>query len=140
MFTRIITSALLAASVGLGGVTATSAAPVPAQPTVENGSAVLKIDHRRHHGFHRRDGHVYYNGERGYRERRSGYRYYNGYWFPAFAFSLFLAPQVVQPGTIHLTRAHYRWCDNRYRSYRQWDNSFQPYHGPRKQCVSPYMY
>lgn len=34
--------------------------------------------------------------------------------------------------------AHVRWCYNRYRSYRAWDNTFQPYHGPRQQCWSPY--
>ena len=34
---------------------------------------------------------------------------------------------------------HLAWCYNRYRSYRLMDNSFQPYHGPRKQCISPYM-
>ncbi|MDF1778959.1 MAG: BA14K family protein [Rhizobiaceae bacterium] len=36
------------------------------------------------------------------------------------------------------TRAHYAWCDARYRSYRAYDNTFQPYHGRRKQCRSPY--
>lgn len=35
--------------------------------------------------------------------------------------------------------SHLRWCQNRYRSYRAWDNSFQPYHGPRRQCRSPYI-
>lgn len=34
--------------------------------------------------------------------------------------------------------AHLRWCYNRYRSYRAWDNTFQPYYGPRRRCVSPY--
>ena len=33
---------------------------------------------------------------------------------------------------------HVDWCYDRYRSYRHWDNTFQPYHGPRRQCVSPY--
>ncbi|WP_027488414.1 BA14K family protein [Allorhizobium undicola] len=34
--------------------------------------------------------------------------------------------------------AHVEWCYNRYRSYRAYDNSFQPNYGPRQQCVSPY--
>lgn len=34
--------------------------------------------------------------------------------------------------------AHQRWCYARYRSYRAWDNSYQPYGGPRRQCSSPY--
>ncbi|MBB4185042.1 hypothetical protein GGE07_001671 [Sinorhizobium terangae] len=34
--------------------------------------------------------------------------------------------------------AHTRWCYARYRSYRAWDNTYQPYGGPRRQCYSPY--
>lgn len=34
--------------------------------------------------------------------------------------------------------AHVRWCYDRYRSYRASDNTYQPYHGPRRPCVSPY--
>ena len=45
-------------------------------------------------------------------------------------------PRVVIRG--NLSGRHYRWCDAKYRSYRARDNSFQPYHGGRKQCVSPY--
>ncbi len=38
----------------------------------------------------------------------------------------------------YYSSAHVRWCYNRYRSYRTWDNTFQPYNGPRRQCWSPY--
>ena len=34
--------------------------------------------------------------------------------------------------------AHVGWCYRRYRSYREYDNTFQPYHGRRRECVSPY--
>lgn len=34
--------------------------------------------------------------------------------------------------------AHVQWCYNRYRSYRAYDNTYQPYNGPRRQCISPY--
>ncbi|HEV7306926.1 BA14K family protein [Ensifer sp.] len=34
--------------------------------------------------------------------------------------------------------SHTRWCYARYRSYRAYDNSYQPYGGPRRQCYSPY--
>lgn len=34
--------------------------------------------------------------------------------------------------------AHTRWCYARYRSYRAWDNTYQPYGGPRRPCYSPY--
>lgn len=33
---------------------------------------------------------------------------------------------------------HLAWCYGRYRSYRLTDNTFQPYHGPRRECLSPY--
>jgi hypothetical protein len=34
--------------------------------------------------------------------------------------------------------AHVRWCYDRYRSYRAYDNTFQPLRGPRQRCYSPY--
>lgn len=34
--------------------------------------------------------------------------------------------------------SHVAWCYDRYRSYRASDNTFQPYHAPRRQCRSPY--
>lgn len=34
---------------------------------------------------------------------------------------------------------HDEWCSQKYRSYRVGDNSYQPYSGPRRQCMSPYM-
>jgi hypothetical protein len=33
---------------------------------------------------------------------------------------------------------HHGWCAQRYRSYRAWDNTFQPYNGPRRYCISPF--
>lgn len=30
------------------------------------------------------------------------------------------------------------WCAARYQSYRAKDNSYQPYNGPRRQCLSPH--
>ncbi|TPJ54518.1 BA14K family protein [Mesorhizobium sp. B2-6-1] len=33
---------------------------------------------------------------------------------------------------------HVNWCSQRYRSYRVSDNSWQPYNGPRRQCISPF--
>ena len=51
-------------------------------------------------------------------------------------------PRYYQPRRIYrtqrLSNAHIQWCYDRYRSYRAWDNTFQPYNGPRQQCWSPY--
>jgi len=90
----------------------------------------------------------YYRGYRGYPTYRSGYRYYNGYWFPLAAFGAgaliggaiasqprYYAPAPAPAG---INPRHYEWCANRYRSYRAYDNTFQPNYGPRQQCLSPY--
>ena len=81
----------------------------------------------------------WYRGHRGYRDYRPGYRYYNGAWFPlaAFAGALIIGnavnnDRVVSRGSSY----HTRWCYNRYRSYRAYDNTYQPNNGPRRQCVS----
>lgn len=36
--------------------------------------------------------------------------------------------------------AHVNWCLSRYRSYDVYSDTFQPYHGPRRACRSPYAY
>lgn len=33
---------------------------------------------------------------------------------------------------------HEQWCYSQYRSYRAWDNTYQPYNGQRRECISPY--
>jgi hypothetical protein len=88
----------------------------------------------------------YYRGHRGYRHQRPGYRYHNGFWFPAAAFitgAIVGGAIAQQPQTRYVPRAsggnaHIQWCYDRYRSYRDYDNTFQPYNGPRRQCRSPY--
>lgn len=96
---------------------------------------------RREARFEQRNGRYYYNGHRGYRDKRPGYRYHNGWWFPAGAF---IAGAIIGNAINGSTSArpsssaHVDWCYNRYRSYRASDNTFQPYNGPRQQCYSPY--
>jgi len=58
--------------------------------------------------------------------------YYGGY-DPYYAAPIY-RPRVYR----RVGSAHVEWCYDRYRSYRAWDNTFQPYHGPRQQCYSPY--
>lgn len=85
----------------------------------------------------------YWNGYHGYNYYRPGYRYYNGWWYPLAAFGVGAAvgSAIAQPSYSYggsYSSAHYEWCQNRYRSYRASDNTFQPNNGPRRQCVSPY--
>jgi hypothetical protein len=60
------------------------------------------------------------------------YRYYE----PRYYAPRYYAPRRVYRGG--LSSAHAQWCYDRYRSYRAYDNTFQPYNGPRQQCWSPY--
>lgn len=87
--------------------------------------------------FERRGNRAYYNGHRGYDQPRRGYRQHNGVWFPAAAF---IVGAIIGGALENQPRAggnaHVQYCYNRYQSYRASDNSFQPYVGGRRQCVS----
>ncbi len=99
---------------------------------------------RRDGRFERRGSNYYYNGHRGYRDQRPGFRFYNGFWFPNSAFSFGFSfgnerdRDRDRGRTVRLPAQHVAWCEDRYRSYRVSDNSFQPYNGPRQLCRSPY--
>lgn len=95
-------------------------------------------------GYYRRG---WYGGYRGYPGYRHGYRYYDGYWYPLAAFgagaliggAIASQPRYVAPAPVAgLNPRHYEWCEARYRSYRAYDNTFQPNNGPRRECLSPY--
>lgn len=90
--------------------------------------------------FERRGDVVYWRGHRGFRAPRPGYREYNGWWFPSAAFALgaIIGGAIAQPPAAAPRNAHVEWCYARYRSYRASDNTFQPYNGPRRPCISPY--
>lgn len=128
-------------------------APTPMAKPAVSADNVIDVQYRRewrhgrewrHHDRDFRDRremrrYGWYNGHRGYRERRSGYRYHNGYWFPLAAF----ATGAIIGGAASQARpsygsSHQQWCANRWRSYRAYDNTYQPNNGPRRQCVSPY--
>lgn len=103
--------------------------------TTENVNLVeVNHHHRRHFRNHHRRPHHHHR--RHYRPApRSGvviefntrpvYR-------PAPVYRVAPAPRYAVP------QNHVNWCHSRYRSYRVSDNTFQPYNGPRKACVSPY--
>jgi BA14K-like protein len=93
---------------------------------------------RRHYGRHYR---------RNYYRDYYGPRYGSGIYFDFYAPYRYYAPsyqyyepEYYQPRRVYRSggSAHVQWCYNRYRSYRAWDNTYQPYNGPRRQCWSPY--
>lgn len=117
---------------------AAEAAAVRPQITVETKSDVTDVRNRHGDAYNWYRGRPYYHGHRGYRDRRPGYRRYNGYWYPGAAF----ATGIIIGGAIaSQPRASYRgmtehqeYCMQRYRSYRAYDNTYQPNYGPRRQC------
>ncbi|PDT16292.1 BA14K family protein [Rhizobium sp. J15] len=149
-----IATAVLAAAVIVTGFAPSQAMQMPTAPQVEKSSAVESVQYRRYYrGDYYRPGYRpgayyrpgYYGGYRGYSYYRPGYRRYNGYWYPLAAFgagaviggAIAAQPRYVVPAP-RMGSAHVAWCANRYRSYRAYDNTFQPYNGPRQQCYSPY--
>ena len=117
-------------------------------------------DYRRDRRYDRRDyrvdrryarqGYRTWRGYRGYPHYRNGYREYNGWWYPLAAFTTgAVIGNAINDG--YYNNGYYdngsygvgksydtQWCYNRYRSYRAYDNTYQPYNGPRRQCYSPY--
>lgn len=105
-------------------------------------SDVQQIRDRRiiRRGWNRHNGHYY--GNRYYRGRYYHHHHNNN----AGAIIGGLAAGAIIGGVLSSAQrpryyggnSHTSWCYNRYRSYRASDNTFQPYGGPRQQCVSPY--
>ena len=60
--------------------------------------------------------------------------------YPVPIYRSYNRPSVHRPALRYrsVSSAHVGWCHARYRSYRGHDNTFQPYHGSRRQCWSPY--
>lgn len=134
-------AACLSLGIGVPAVTASGNAAEPtaliAPATTPGAQAPLKnvqyYDYRgdrrhwRHHPPRYRDG---------YRYNRPHYRPYYPDWGPP----VYRHPPRYRPAPMYRGgNAHVRWCYNRYRSYRAYDNTFQPNFGPRRQCYSPYI-
>lgn len=158
--TSTLCALTLSAAISMVSVMSSAAIPMVTAPMAtpsEGISDVQKVQHRKnwrrkHHrrGSYNRHHHRrgYWNGHRGHKHRRRGYRRHSdGLWYPLAAFGLgaviggAIANQP-QPAPVYrgraLSNAHVQWCYGKYRSYRAYDNTFQPYNGPRRQCYSPY--
>ena len=137
-------------------------APVVAMPLVKadivQTSDVLQVQNRRHHDSRNRNRHHsrnrhhnrhgWHNGHRGSRYHRRGYRRHSdGWWYPmaAFGAGAIIGGAIAnnnnnnRPRDAGINPRHVQWCYARFRSYRSWDNTFQPNQGPRRQCLSPYF-
>lgn len=139
---KVFISILAAGAVAITGIAPASATMNLVKPAIPETATSAPIQVRDHfnNGVVIRKGHRYWNGHRGHRNFRHGYRrHYDGFWYPGAAFGLgiIIAPQprrIVRS----LSISHVDWCYARYRSYRDYDNSWKPNYGPRRVCVSPY--
>lgn len=149
-----LSAAALFAALAFGLAAPATAAPATmARDIAQPAAAANPVEQAQHRWrdrddrrWHRGDRH--WRGDRGHRwdrrwDRRWGHhRHYRP---DAGIYFHFGTPPVyrryVEPRRIYryrLSQAHYDWCYARYRSYRAADNTFQPYNGPRRQCLSPY--
>lgn len=124
--------AAIAGSALIGAAQAQSAGSL-ALPIASSNTEVSvlaeKVNHRRRYDrrhYRHRGGGIYFDFGNGSFSLTVPQKRYHRHYRPRHGY-----PRV------HGSR-HVQWCYARYRSYRHWDNTFQPYHGPRKQCVSPY--
>lgn len=156
LFAKPLRSGLIAVGLIVGLATPLVAGPmpqsIPVAPAADTGLIQVRDSwaggndrnrsniwrhHRGWRGDHWRGGRHHWRGGRDYWRYRHHRRHYRG---SGLYFGLGVVPGVYY-GTRHHYRsgsAHVRWCYDRYRSYRAWDNTYQPYHGPRRQCRSPY--
>ncbi len=123
--------------------TSFAAAPAFAVPMPKAGvSQTSDVEQVQYH----RERRGWYGGHRGYRYERRGYRRHSdGWWYPlaAFGAGAIIGGAIANDGYARPREAginprHVDWCYARYRSYREYDNTFQPNYGPRRECLSPY--
>jgi len=147
---RKLTGLTMLAAVAIGlGLSSATAAPTIALPAFASAVSIpvaeadggqIELANHRGDGWYPR----HYRGDRWYPRHYRGDRWPpRGYRFqgPSGFYLEFNVPSAryVQPRrVVRSGNSHVSWCYARYRSYRAWDNSFQPYHGPRRECVSPY--
>ncbi|MEZ2330782.1 BA14K family protein [Mesorhizobium sp. RCC_202] len=145
MATTLSVSFAAAAAVPAGAAQVFVPQASPATSNIQNVRDLS--DWRRGHwrggrNFSRDDGGAYWNGHHGYRNWRHGYRRHGDYWFPlaAFGAGALITGAIInsENNRVYRGNSHVQWCYDRYRSYRASDNTFQPYNGPRQQCMSPY--
>ena len=143
-YLKTIFAAGLSAIVVAGAIVPAQAMPLPVAPqsvpTASND--VVNVQYYRDR-YERRG---WYNGHRGYRYERRGYRRHSdGWWYPlaAFGAGAIIGGAIANDGYARpryegINPRHIEWCYARYRSYRDYDNTFQPNYGGRRQCYSPY--
>lgn len=138
----LIAAAVLAAEVVVA-TTPVGAAPLRFNPSHEQASDVTPVNHRGGRRWRGRDhtgaiigglaaGAIIGGLLAAPRYRDPYYDYYDDYYFER----RYYRPRVRYERSG--LDAHQRWCLNRWRSYDIYSDTYQPYNGPRRYCVSPY--
>ncbi|APY14946.1 BA14K family protein [Brucella sp. 10RB9214] len=120
-------AACLSIGMGLSAMGANAAQPLmplASAAASQDAGAVQRVQYYDYRGDRRYWRHHRY-WQHHHPRYRPYYRYYR-HWGPP--------PRAYRGGNPHV-----RWCYNRYRSYRAYDNTYQPNYGPRRQCYSPYL-
>jgi BA14K-like protein len=140
--TKILSAASLAIAMSFTSLTTAFALPLPLPKVPLAVSQLEEVQYRGDNRDLRRYRSGYYNGQRGYRDRRPGYRRYSdGFWYPlaAFGTAAIIGGAIAnQPRADYGGSRHVQWCANRYQSYRASDNTYVPRAGVRASCNSPY--
>lgn len=150
-----ICAAAVAATMGVAPVAVAGPLSAP-QLKAPEAAPVTRVDHRRWRyysgggtdpggqfggGYYKHKGYYKYRNHPRWK-RRSHHRHRGGDWIVPFIGGAIIGgilSEATRPTVRHYRGdPHVAWCYRRYRSYRERDNSFQPYHGPRKPCISPY--
>jgi hypothetical protein len=145
---------LVSAITAFSGIAPAQAFPTVNAPKVQTSQPIEQVQYR---GDMWRNGGHRYHHRRYYRDRYHR-RHYGRYYrhrhhrgsdaaaiIGGLAAGAIIGGALAQPRYAPPPRryvggggGHVDWCYSRYRSYRAYDNTFQPYNGPRRQCYSPY--
>jgi len=126
-FKNTVASLIGVAVLATAPLSANAMAVKPASITSGQTTDVVNIQSRRF----RRGGRSFRGGRgfrRGFGFRNRGFRRNRG--------GIFFGHTIYSRG---FSTAHYNWCHKRYRSYHARTNTFQPFKGRRKQCLSPFI-
>jgi hypothetical protein len=130
-----LTVGIMALVTGFSSVVPAYAFP-SAKPVDVQLSDIIQVrdyGHNGRHGNHVWHDHGHYNGNHGYR------RHYDhdgnaGAVIGGLAAGAIIGGIISSQQPRYSTNSHAQYCSNRYRSYRAYDNTFQPNSGPRLQC------
>ena len=159
----VICASVLASALAIGEAPAAPMSFVAVPADISGNSDVIQVRDNvrwprngpgggRHWGGGNRDWQGYRGHWHGYRHGWGGggwYGHYDNDWYGsgfyvgggAFLLGALIGSAIANSnyrGNYYDGSAHVRWCANRYRSYSPRSDTFQPYNGPRRRCVSPY--